>query len=197
MPTFLLKDDWGSHVEAGGRFRLKERSLDEKGEWRWEDNPFVGTRPYQGLLVLMMMFNSTDLKNSNNSLYEYKRAGRVERWYAVRDIGAALGDTNQLAPRKNHPDTFERYPFILGVNKGHVQFAYNGWYKNLVRDRITQEEVAWASNLLGRLSDRQWDDAFRAGGYSPETADRFIRKLRQKIDEGRALGRRTPALPPD
>jgi hypothetical protein len=195
MPTFLLKDDWGTHVEPGGRFRLKERALDDEGAWRWEDNPFVGTRPYQGLLVLLMMFNSTDLKSSNNSLYEYRRAGDVERWYVVRDIGAALGDTRQLAPRKNHADTFERYPFILGVNNGHVQFAYNGWYKNLVRDRITPEDVAWASNLLGRLSDRQWNDAFRAGGYTPDTANRFIRKLREKIDEGRAVGRRAPALP--
>lgn len=188
MRTFLLKDDRGTRVETGGRFRLKDKALDEEGDWRWEDNPFVGTRPYQGLLVMLMMFNSTDLKNSNNSLYEYKRAGRVERWYAVRDIGAALGDTQNLAPRKNHPPTFEKFPFILGVSNGHVQFAYSGWYKNLVRDRITPQDVIWASTLLGRLSDQQWDDAFRAGGYAPETADRFIRKLRQKIDEGRAVG---------
>ena len=194
MPTFRLKDDWGTHVETGGRFKLKDRALDEQAAWQWEDNPFVGTRPYQGLLVLLMMFNSTDLKNSNNSLYEYKTAGRVERWYVVRDIGAALGDTHQFAPRKNHPDTFERSPFILGVNSGSVQFAYNGWYKNLVRDRISPEDVVWASNLLGRLSDRQWRDAFRAGGYAPETAERFIRTLRAKIEEGRAVGRRTATL---
>ena len=195
MRTFLLKDDWGTRVETGGRFRLKDKALDEEGDWRWEDNPFVGTRPYQGLLVMLMMFNSTDLKNSNNSLYEYKRAGRVERWYAVRDIGAALGDTQNLAPRKNHPPTFERFPFILGVNNGHVQFAYNGWYKKLVRDRITPQDVLWASNLLRRLSDRQWDDAFRAGGYTPETAERFIRKLRAKIAEGLDVGRRNTAAP--
>jgi hypothetical protein len=190
LRTFLLEDDWGTRIEAGGRFRLKERALDEEGEWRWEDNPFVGTRPYQGLLVLLMMFNSTDLKNSNNSLYEYERAGRVERWYVVRDIGAALGDTHQLAPRKNHPQTFERSPFILGVGGGHVQFAYNGWYKNLVRDRVSPQDVVWASNLLGRLTGKQWDEAFRAGGYEPEIADRFIRQLRARIAEGRALGGR-------
>ena len=122
-------------------------------------------------------------------MYEYRRAGRVEQWYAVRDIGAALGDFQQLAPRKNHPPTFERAPFILGVNNGYVRFAYNGWYQNLVRDRITPEDVAWASHLLGRLTDRQWNDAFRAGGYDRATADRFIRKLREKIQQGRDVRR--------
>ena len=40
------------------------------------------------------------------------------------------------------------------------------------------EDVAWASALLGRLSDKQWADAFRAGGYEPEVANRFIAKLK-------------------
>lgn len=190
LPSFMLKDDWGTHVEPGGRFRLKLDALSDEGEWRWEENPFVGTRPYQGLIVLLMMFNSTDLKNSNNTLYEYKDGERVERWYAVRDIGAALGDTNRLAPRKNHPESFERHPFILGVDGGFVRFAYNSWYRNLVRERITPDDVTWACNLLAQLSDRQWRDAFRAGGYEPEVADRFIRKLREKIEQGRTVQRR-------
>jgi hypothetical protein len=62
-------------------------------------------------------------------------------------------------------------PYLLGVNNGHVQFAYNGWYKNLVRDRIKPEEIAWVSELLGRLSDKQWNDAFRAAGYEPAVAN--------------------------
>ena len=192
LPEFRLKDDWGTHVEAGGRFRLETEELEEKGSWRWEDNPFVGSRPYQGLLTLLMMFNNTDIKNSNNSLYEYRSGGRVEQWYVVRDIGAALGDTHRLAPRKNHPDSFERVPFIIGTSNGHVQFAYNGWYKNYVRDRIAPGDVLWVSNLLAQLTDRQWQDAFRAGGYEPAVANRFIRKLREKVAEGQALRRTEP-----
>jgi hypothetical protein len=46
--------------------------------------------------------------------------------------------------------------------------------------------------LLGRLSDRQWQDAFRAGGYEPDVAARFIRVLRHKLEVGRRLGS-TPA----
>ena len=187
LDTFQLKDDWGVHTETGGRFRLKDKALKEADLWKWEENPFVGSRPYQGLLVLLMMFNSSDLKNSNNSLYEYTRAGRTEQWYVVRDIGAALGDTHPIAPRKGHVQTFERSPFILGTNNGYVQFAYNGWYKNLVRDRVTADDVVWASNLLGRLSERQMSDAFRAGGYDDETIRRFTRAMREKIEQGKAV----------
>jgi hypothetical protein len=190
LPAFTLKDDFGTRVEVGGRFRLKDPAMKETGVWRWEDNPFVGTKPYQGLIVLLMMFNSTDLKNTNNSLYERRVGDLVEQQYLARDIGSALGDVNPISPRKNNPDAFEKMPYILGVQNGHVQFAYSGWYKNLVRDRITPEEVAWASELLGRLSDKQWQDAFRAGGYEPAVANRFIAKLREKVDQGRALGSR-------
>jgi hypothetical protein len=37
------------------------------------------------------------------------------------------------------------------------------------------------------LSDAQWRDAFRAGGFEPAVADRFIRRLKAKIDEGLKL----------
>jgi hypothetical protein len=140
-----------------------------------------------------MMFNNTDLKNSNNSVYEHRIGDRVEQWYVVRDVGAALGDTLRFAPRKGNADAFERHPFILGVNNGHVDFAYKGWYQVLVRDRITPADVAWTSDLLSQLRDGQWQDAFRAAGYSPEDANRFIRKFQEKIGEGRALDRQAGA----
>jgi hypothetical protein len=191
LPAFSLKDDWGTRTEVGGRFRLKLESWKDMGPWRWDENPFIGSKPYQGLLVLLMMLNDTDLKNSNNTLYEHEAGGKVERFYVVRDVGASLGDLNRFAPRKGHPDAFERTPFILGVNNRHVDLAVDPWYTKLVRDRITLDDVQWASALLAQLSDRQWQDAFRAGGYDTATAGRFIRKLRQKIDEGARVGRRT------
>jgi hypothetical protein len=193
MRTFTLEDDWGTHSEPGGRFRLKEETLKDAGSWRWDENPFVGTRPYEGLLVLMMMFNSTDLKNSNNTLYEYRNNGAVKRWFVTRDLGSALGDTNRLAPRKGHPDSFERHPFILGVQNGYVEFAVHGMYRPLVRERIRPDDVMWASNLLARLTDRQWDDAFRAGGYEPQVAGQFIRKLREKVRQGQTVTRQAAA----
>ena len=71
-----------------------------------------------------------------------------------------------------------------------MQFAYSGWYQNLLQDRITPDEVVWASELLGRLSEQQFADAFRAGGYEAAVAKRFIAKLREKIEQGRGLASR-------
>jgi len=187
LPAFTLKDDFGKHVEVGGRFRPKLKELKEIGAWDWASNPFVGTKEYQGLIVLLMLFNSTDLKNSNNSIYEHRDGDLVEQWYVTRDVGAALGDTERWAPRKNHVASFEKMPFVYGVENGFVQFAYTGWYTNLVRDRITPAEVAWACNLLGQLSDAQMRDAFRAANYDPDIADRFIARIREKIQQGRSL----------
>jgi hypothetical protein len=188
LASFTLADDWGAHVEPGGRFRLHEKTLKDKGTWSWQQNPFVGLPPYQGLLAILMMFNSSDMKNGNNTLYEHRTGDLVEPWYVVRDIGTALGDTGRFAPRRGDPDVFERQPFILGLEDGFVLFNYHGWHQELVRSRITPADVSWASALLSRLSDRQWHDAFRAGGYAPDVANRFINTLHARITQGQQLG---------
>jgi len=188
LPAFSMKDARGVHSEPGGRFRLTEKSIAHLGAWSWQQNPFVGTRPYQGLLVILMMFNSSDIKNENNAVYEVKHhSGGVRQWYVVRDLGTALGETGRLAPQRGDPGIFEREPFITGVKDGFVHFNYHGWHQELLKN-ISPDDVAWASDLLGRLSDRQWSDAFRAGGYPPALADRFIGRLHQKIAEGCRLG---------
>jgi hypothetical protein len=73
LPRLSVKDAKGVHVEPGGRFRLTEKSIKHLGTWSWQKNPFVGMRPYQGLLVMLMMFNSSDIKNENNALYEVRQ----------------------------------------------------------------------------------------------------------------------------
>jgi hypothetical protein len=188
LPRLAIKDRKGTHAEPGGRFRLAEKSLKHNGAWSWQQNPFVGMRPYQGLLVILMMFNSSDIKNENNVLYDVKQHdGKADRWYVVRDLGTALGETGKLAPRRGDPGIFEREPFITGVKDGVVQFNYHGWHQELFK-RISRDDVAWASELVGQLSGQQWSDAFRAGGFETAVADRFIRRLQQKIAEGRRLG---------
>jgi hypothetical protein len=197
LPSFTLTDTAGTHAEPGGRFRLTEKSLKHAGTWSWQQNPFVGTQPYRGLLVILMMFNSSDIKNENNALYELRKHSEgVGEWYVVRDLGTALGETGRLAPQRGDPGIFEREPFIKSVTGGFVQFNYHGWHQELFK-QIAPEDVGWASEWLGRLSERQWCDAFHAGGYEPAIADRFITRLRQKIAEGERLGETTAAsMPP-
>jgi hypothetical protein len=188
LPSFTIDDGKGRHQERGGRFRPTLPELEELGDWSWQQNPFVGTRPYQGLLVILLMFGSADLKNSNNSLYAFKRPdGSTERLYVVRDLGNALGDTGRYDSTKNDPEIFERQPFIGGVSKGFVVFPYHGWHQELFRSRITPQDAAWAGNLMAMLTDAQWDAAFRAGGYDPVVAARFKADLKARIEQARGL----------
>jgi hypothetical protein len=187
VPSISVQEGKRVHVEPGGRFRLTEKSLKHVSDWSWQQNPFVGMRAYQGLLVILVMFNSSDLKNENNALYKVKNPGPVKQWYVVRDLGTALGETGRLAPQRGDADIFERTPFITGVTNGFVTFNYHGWHQELFQ-KITTDDVLWACALLGELSDRQWADAFRAGGYSTPLANRFIRRLHEKIAEGERLG---------
>jgi hypothetical protein len=187
LPSFTYRDDWGTHIEAGGRFRLKERSLKDRGEWSWQRNPFVGTQPYQGLLVTLLLFNSSDLKNANNTLYEHRVGDLAEPWYVVRDLGTALGQTGRWAPRRGDAARYAADPFITGVRDGAVQFGYDGWHQELIRDRISVHDVQWAAALLGRLSDRQWRDAFLAAGFTPGRAEPFIDAIKARIDQAASI----------
>jgi hypothetical protein len=188
LPSFTVADSSGTHTERGGRFRLSDASLKNRGPWSWQQNPFVGTPPYQGLLVILVMFNSADLKNENNTVYEVKPSHHeAQWWYAVRDLGSSLGATGRFNPKENDPTLFERRGFITGVTDGYVGFDYGAINKALVHRRITPGDVKWAMGLLGRLTDRQWADAFRGAGYDTLVADRFIGHLREKIAAGQRL----------
>jgi hypothetical protein len=67
----------------------------------------------------------------------------VERWYVVRDLGTALGESARVRPERSNPDVFARTPFITGVADGFVQFgAYGCWHEELVRNRIAPTTCA-------------------------------------------------------
>jgi hypothetical protein len=188
LTALQMTDGKTRYQAAGGRLRLNIRGLKSVGEWKWRENPFAGSTPHHGLLVILLMLNSSDLKDSNNTLYEDQReAAAVRRWYVVRDLGTALGSTARLAPVRGDPDVFERLGFIRHIADGFVEFDYHGRHQPLVDHRIRPADVRWAALLLSRISDAQWDDAFRAGAYPPDIRRRFIAKLKTKIREGLAL----------
>ena len=192
LPRWTISGGPSSRVQPEGRSRPKHTGLKDEGEWSWQENPFVGTRPYNGLRVLMMILNESDLKDSNNTLYEVNEPGdkrnAARHWYVVRDIGTALGETGRLNPQRNDPALFERIRFINRVKNGAVDFNYHGRHQELA-DHIAPEDVRWMSDLLAQLRIEQWRDAFRAGGYDAATSERFIARIREKIAEGQALTR--------
>lgn len=188
LPSWTLRRDGATQAESEARFRPKLKEFDRLDEyWWWQQNPLVGTRELNGLLVVLLMFNSTDLKNDNNSIYKLREPiDGVNRWFVVRDIGAALGETGRMYPERNCLECFERHGFITAIEGESVSFDYQGLHRELI-SMIHPADVRWAAERMQRLTDKQWHDAFRAGNYSDSDADRFIRKLKEKIDDGLAL----------
>ena len=191
-PSFFVErwtaiEDGEPHLRGGARFRPREMPIDGKGPWEWRSNPFIGTKPFNGLLVLLMLLNSTDLKDDNNELYELETPGQdVRRWYVVKDLGASLGETGRLEPRRGYIDGFEREPFISEVKDGRVDFAFSGRHQDLL-ENISVDDVHWMCARVLKVSDRQWRDAFAAGGYDAETTTRYIARIRAKATEGLAI----------
>ena len=187
VPTWTLTRDGKDTVLARSRFRLEPESQDKIGDWSWRKNPFLGTRELAGLFVLQVIFNNWDLKRAQNPIYAVKDdTTDLNRWYMVRDLGASLGKSAWLTfGTKDDPDGFDAQPFIIGVRGNRVRFAFEGgWMEPQLHSSVTPSDVRWICGLLARLSDAQWADAFRAGGYSSEEGGRFIRRLKEKIAEG-------------
>jgi hypothetical protein len=94
---------------------------------------------------------------------------------------------------RNDVDDFEEQGLIKKVEGQRVRFDYRGIHDGLV-DTLIVGDVVWTCRLMSRISDRQWRDAFRAGGYTDAEQRRFITKLKSKINEGLALSGRSTAL---
>jgi len=198
-PTYLVTA-WelaGRQSSTQGISRFRRESSNEKvvSDWSWYENPFEGTRPFNGLVVANLILNNWDWKTSNNKVY----AGDAgHRKYIVRDVGASLGKTTfpqflKWTPlrmgkqgSRNDLEGFEGQGFITGVEGDRVKFDYKGINTRLV-ETVTVQDVVWTCRLLSRLSPQQWDDAFRAAAYQPAERQRFIAKLKSKIDQGLAL----------
>jgi hypothetical protein len=196
QPPIHLMRDWRAigadepNPQLPARFREKRPDLGglRSGDgWSFANNPFVGTRELNGLLVLQAIIENPDLKPSNNTVYTLKTPLEgARRWYVVRDLGYSFGHAAFNGP-KGDIEAFERAPFISGVTNGRVVFHFGGLQRKLL-DHIRVEDVLWICERLERLTDRQWQDAFRAGGYEPTLAQRYITRLKARVREGLALG---------
>lgn len=186
--------------QKAGRFRLESEDVDVVGDWSWAENEFLGTQPYQGLIAANILLSNWDWKTSNNKIYRHKGSTSPPQRYVVRDLGASLGKTTPsrllwILPiqvrgfgqgSRNDIDDFESRGFIERVDENRVEFDFDSIYGSVV-DLVHPSSVRWVADLLSRVSDAQWDDAFRAADYSPHVRARFVRKIKSKIAEGLAV----------
>lgn len=190
-----------THIEGRGgfdvwdvRFERRDDGYKEEGLWPWDTNPFSGTREQQGLKVLMALLNNWDLKVDNNKIVRPdKKSGgdRDTRVYYIADLGATLGSTgsffaklpffgNAPAGSKGDAEAYSHQVFIDGVRNGQVVFHYKGKAPKVL-EGVTVENARWMGNLLGRLSDKQLTDAFRAGGFSDSEVTTYVGAVRARI----------------
>jgi hypothetical protein len=188
LPSWTMEENGQKSTISEARFRPKLKEFERLDEyWWWQQNPLVGTRELNGLLVVLLMFNSTDLKNDNNSTYVFKEPVEgATRWFVVRDLGAALGDTGKLYPKRNCLECFERHGFISAVDGDRIEFDYSGRHQELL-SMIRPADVRWAAERMAHLTDKQWHDAFRAANYSADDTQRFINKIKEKVADAAAL----------
>ncbi|MDQ5846604.1 MAG: hypothetical protein M3539_15040 [Acidobacteriota bacterium] len=179
--------------------RLEARPDNEKrvGEWKWDANPFVGKRPFQGLKIMMLFLENWDIKDSNNEIIQVKGTNRLR--YVVSDLGATFGKTGGLpvlwtiTRSRNNPEDYEKAKFVEGVEGNRVKFRYKGKMGNIF-ENITVADARWMGGWLSRLSRRQISDAFRAANYNREEIGILTNAVLDRIHQLRIPGRRRARL---
>ncbi len=181
VPTLTIQ---GKGTFKNVRLEARPKTIDRGDEWKWTNNPFVGTPEFQGLKVMMLLINNWDIKDSNNVIFNVRnrRTGKTEALYVISDLGGSLGKTGNFIVRsRNKPSDFVKSKFIESVKGDLIDFNYGGKKKSLFKD-VSVEDARWIGSLLERLSDEQIRDAFRAANYSPADVDRLTNAMRKRID---------------
>jgi len=186
------------------RFARKPTGQKKIGIWNWKDNPFTGTREFNGLRVMMAVMNNWDLKDVNNAVFLDAKTGR--EIFLASDIGATFG-TNGLswtkARSKGNIGSFKNSRFILRTSDTELDFATprpptavlvetagfsakeyaNRSGLNWIGNNIPRADARWIGSLLKQLTHQQLVDAFRAGNFPPDQIDAYVEVVESRIQE--------------
>jgi hypothetical protein len=166
------------------RLEARPKAVKRISTWKWDDNPFKGTRELQGLKIMMALINNWDMKDDNNQiLASSSDTNGGELRYIVSDLGGSFGKTGGFISRsRNKPSDYVKADFVKAVSGNRVDVNYGGKNKKLFDD-LTVGDAKWIAGYLSRLSDEQIKDAFRAANYSAEDVEQLGRAVRERIDE--------------
>ncbi|HKW19362.1 MAG TPA: hypothetical protein VJO35_17770 [Terriglobales bacterium] len=208
MPSHLRRRRARGLAGKGGNVpnvRLQRRAGGEKklGNWNWRQNPFYGTREFNGLRVMMGLIGNWDLKDDNNVILEDdKKAG--PELYEVSDVGTAFGPAGKRYSDKDSKGNLQAYEhtkLIARVHRDYIDLNFPkrppllslfqlewGFCFHEVRiewlgRHIPRQDAKWIGSLLAQLSPNQIRDAFRAAGYSPQQTDAAARAVISRIQE--------------
>jgi hypothetical protein len=165
------------------RFEARPEGIKRLDIWSWTNNPFVGTNEFEGLKIMMAMFNNWDIKDENTTIL---KEGDTH-YYIISDLGASFGKLSEVSGGKtgrsvNKPEQYAQSRFIKRVRDGVIELDYRGKADNIIRT-VKVEHGRWIADLLLQLSDKQIEDAFRAANYEPEDVKLLAQAFKARINE--------------
>ena len=180
---------------SGARLERHGGGSEEAPTWSWYDNPFVGTREFNGLRVMMALVNNWDLKDVNNRVSDSAEGGGQ---YGITDLGATFGRTGNIITRsKSVSKDYAETRFIAKVTATHIDFVMQSrpFFPFVVRlpsyrERTRMQDIVkhipiadagWLGDRLGRLSPDQIRDCFRASGFSPADIEVYTQVVVARI----------------
>ncbi len=183
------------------RFEARPDEVKRVGTWKWSGNPFVKTREFQGLKIMMALISNWDIKDSNNEILHVRGPEGAELRYIISDLGATFGHASgtflfwHFTRSRNNPKNYAKSDFLKKVKGNRVELKYGGKNRGLFKN-ISVEDAAWIASWLSQLSDQQIRDAFRAANYTPSEINLLAGEVRQRTSElvnlrpGERIGRR-------
>lgn len=168
------------------RLEARPANIERLEEWKWKDNPFVGTRELQALKIMMVFMKNWDVLDLQNKVLQVGD----EHHYIVSDLGSTfgrLGNNNlpiiyRLGRKTGSPKHYAKTKLVRRVKDGEVILSYKGKNRGIFKG-IKVDDARWLSDLLNRLSDKQISDAFRAANYSQADIGLYVRAVKSKIAE--------------
>lgn len=165
------------------RFEARPENVKRLDSWSWADNPFVGTNEFEGLKLMMAMFNNWDIKDENTAII---KDGDVHQ-YIISDLGATFGKLPETGGGKsgrtvNKPEQYAQSKFIKQVRDGVIELDYRGKPDKVI-GTFKVEHGRWLADRLLQLSDKQIEDAFRAANYDDEEIKLLAQAFKARINE--------------
>ncbi len=197
----------GSQI-TDARFERKPGEQKKIGIWEWKSNPFKDSKEFNGLRVMMAVMNNWDLKDVNNAVYQDDKHDR--QIFLVSDIGATFASNDEHVHHdtdKGNLQSFEHSKFITKKTDKDVSFGTPMLPAGLLLRQgpvllgetvrrsaidwighdIPVADARWVGGLLGQLTHKQLEDAFRAGDFPDAEREAFVQIVEQRIAELKAL----------
>jgi hypothetical protein len=217
LPEWTLVRDGKSSKQTGGRFRVDPGEEKKGWSWRSNPftgtRPMAGLwvmmvmlnnwdlKPDQNSIYALSSTatvangepaarDRVAQVNGTNGGAAAHRAVKPTRVYVVRDLGSSFGKSAWIRmATKGDSAGYKKEGFIKGIEGNRVLFHFQGaWLEPQLHESASPDDVRWLCELLARLSPEQMRDAFRAGGFPDNESAPFIKRLREKIDEGLRVG---------